>query len=61
MPDMEEVIHTQFCAIEAMLRVAFLAEEAARRTPNALLEDSYLETADHAIESARQLFILTHK
>lgn len=61
MPDIEEVIDSQFCAIEAMLRVAYLAEESARRTPNELLKSSYIDTADHAIESARQLFILTHK
>lgn len=64
MPDYEELIMDEFTTIECLIRVAVMAEMRARKFRNfddEKSEDAYLSEAEHAIESARQLFILCHR
>ena len=64
MPDYEEFIMAEFTTIECLIRVAVMAEmraHASRNLGDEKAEDAYLTEADHALESARQLYILQHR
>ena len=64
MPDYEEFVMTEFTTIECLIRVAVMAEmraHASRSVGDEKAEDAYLTEADHALESARQLYILRHR
>lgn len=64
MPDIEEVIATEFETIVNLIRVSQMAEHSALvagKLGEHLVEERYLNEADHALESARSLFILCHR
>lgn len=64
MPDYEEFIMTEFTTIEHLIRVAVMAEmraHVARNLQDEECEEECLNVAEHALESARQLYILQHR
>lgn len=60
----EEQIDQEFSTIENLIRCSAMCEKTAamcRNLNDPISEDRYLTEAIHALEAARQLFILIHK